>query len=308
VGATRRALTGRPADADAEEGLHVFIAAATQVATEPVNWFQAVVLGVIQGLTEFLPISSSGHLLIFSQLLGWEDPGAAFTAVTQIGTETAVIIYFWNDIRRIITKWLGQFRDAGLRSDPDVRMGWLVIVGSLPIGILGFVFQNSIETVARNLYLVATTLIVFGLVLGLADRIGRKTKELEDLTWRDGIIYGFWQALALIPGVSRSGASISGGLFLGYSREAATRYAFLLAIPAVMASGLYELLDIGSDTAASWGPTILATVIAFVVGYSVIAWLLRYLNTGSYMPFVIYRIALGTLVFALLGAGVLTSS
>ena len=284
----------------------MFIAAA-DVATEPVNWFQAVILGIIQGLTEFLPISSSGHLLIFSQLFGWEDPGAAFTAVTQIGTETAVIIYFWSDIRRIIVKWLGQFRDPELRSDHDVQLGWLVIVGSIPIGVLGFVFRDSIETVARNLYLVAAMLIIFGVVLGVADRIGRKVKDIEDLTWRDGIIYGFWQAMALIPGVSRSGASISGGLFLGYTREAATRYAFLLAIPAVMASGLFQLLDIGGEAAPSWGPTILSTVISFVVGYSVIAWLLRYLNTGSYLPFVIYRIVLGTLVLTLLGAGVLTN-
>ncbi len=281
---------------------------AQVAAAEPVTWFQAVILGILQGLTEFLPISSSAHLLIFSQFFGWSDPGAAFTAVTQIGTETAVIIYFAKDIWRIIRAWLGQFTHPETRGDLDVRMGWLVIVGTLPIGILGFVFSDQIETVARNLYLVAFTLITFGILLGIADRIGSQSKELKDLSVRDGVIYGLCQALALVPGVSRSGASITGGLFLGYTREAATRYAFLLAIPAVMASGLYQALDISSDPTVSWGPTILATAIAFVIGYAVIAWLIRYVSTNSYMPFVIYRIGLGTLVLVLLGAGVLTSA
>ncbi len=285
------------------------LAFAQEVAApEPVTWFQAVILGILQGLTEFLPISSSAHLLIFSQFFGWSDPGAAFTAVSQIGTETAVIIYFAKDIWRIIRAWVGQFRHPETRHDQDVRMGWLVIVGTLPIGILGFVFSDQIETVARNLYLVSFTLIGFGVLLGIADRTARQTKELNDLSVRDGLIYGLCQALALIPGVSRSGASITGGLFLGYTREAATRYAFLLAIPAVMASGLYQALDIGSDPATSWGPTILATLIAFVIGYAVIAWLIRYVSTNSYMPFVIYRIGLGALVLVLLGTGVLTSA
>jgi undecaprenyl-diphosphatase len=281
--------------------------AATQVAAEPVTWGQAVILGIVQGLTEFLPISSSAHLLVVSQLFGWSDPGAAFTAVTQIGTETAVIIYFWNDIWRIVGKWLRQYRSPGLRGDPDVKLGWLVILGSIPIGILGFTFSNQIETVARNLYLVSFTLILFGIILGIADRTARSVKNLEDLTWRDGIIYGFCQALALIPGVSRSGATISGGLFLGYTREAATRFAFLLAIPSVMAAGLYQMKDIGSDNAVAWGPTILATLIAFGVGFAVIAWLLRYISTRSYMPFVIYRIVLGSAVLLMLGTGAITN-
>ncbi|MGB7980292.1 MAG: undecaprenyl-diphosphate phosphatase [Candidatus Nanopelagicales bacterium] len=275
---------------------------------EPVTWFQAVILGILQGLTEFLPVSSSAHLFVFSQFFGWSDPGAAFTAVTQIGTETAVLLYFAKDIARIIRAWLGQFTHPEARKDPDVRMGWLVIVGTLPIGVLGFVFSDQIETVARNLYLVAFTLIAFGILLGIADRVGRQTKELADLSVPDGLIYGLCQALALVPGVSRSGASITGGLFLGYTREAATRYAFLLAIPAVLASGLYQALDIGSDPAVSWGPTILATLIAFVIGYAVIAWLIRYVSTNSYLPFVIYRIGLGALVLVLLGTGVLTSA
>jgi undecaprenyl-diphosphatase len=283
-------------------------ATATQsTTTEPITWAQAVILGVLQGLTEFLPISSSAHLLIGSQLFGWSDPGAAFTAVTQIGTETAVIIYFAKDIWRILRAWFGQFARPETRGDPDVRMGWLVIIGTIPIGLLGFVFSDQIETVARNLYLVSFTLIFFGVLLGIADRTARSIHTLGDLTVRDGIIYGFCQALALIPGVSRSGATITAGLFMGYTREAATRYAFLLAIPAVLASGFYQALDIGSDPTVAWGPTILATIIAFIFGYAVIAWLIRYVSTNSYMPFVIYRITLGTLVLVLLGTGVLTN-
>jgi undecaprenyl-diphosphatase len=289
---------------------HTVLIAADSAGTvaEPVTWGQAVILGVLQGLTEFLPISSSAHLLVFSQIFGWTDPGAAFTAVTQIGTETAVVIYFARDIVRILIAWFGQFAHPETRGDPDVRMGWLVIIGTIPIGLLGFVFSNQIETVARNLYLVAFTLIFFGLLLGIADRTSRSIKDLGQLSVRDGLVYGLCQALALIPGVSRSGATITAGLFMGYTREAATRYAFLLAIPAVLASGFYQALDIGSDPAVAWGPTILATVIAFVIGYAVIAWLIRYVSTNSYMPFVIYRVSLGTVVLVLLGTGVLASA
>lgn len=282
--------------------------AAQDVGTEPISWGQAVILGILQGLTEFLPISSSAHLLIFSQLFGWTDPGAAFTAVTQIGTETAVIIYFWKDIVRIIRAWFGQFRTGHTWREPDALMGWFVIIGTVPIAVLGLLFKDQIETVVRNLWLVSFTLIFFGVLLGVADRTARCVKDTEDLTVRDGLVYGLFQALALIPGVSRSGATISGGLFMGYTREAATRYAFLLAIPAVVASGLFQALDIGSDPAVAWGPTILATMIAFVVGYAVIAWLIRYVSTKSYMPFVIYRICLGAFVAVLLATGVLTSA
>lgn len=286
--------------------MHMLVLAQA-AAPEPVSWGQAVILGILQGLTEFLPISSSAHLLVFSQFLGWTDPGAAFTAVSQIGTETAVILYFRSDIVRIIAAWFGAFRRPDTRRDPDVIIGWFVIIGTLPIGLLGFVFSDQIETVARNLYLVSFTLIFFGLVLGVADRTARSVKRLQDLNVPDGLVYGLCQALSLIPGVSRSGATISGGLFMGYTREAATRYAFLLAIPAVLASGVYQALDIGSDPAVSWGPTILATVIAFGIGYAVIAWLLRYVSTRSYMPFVVYRITLGVLVLVLLSTGVLSS-
>lgn len=270
-----------------------------------ISWFEAVVLGVVQGLTEFLPISSSAHILIVSQLFGWEDPGAAFTAVSQIGTEMAVILYFRKDIWRIITTWVKSLYTPDLRRHIDARMGWYVIIGTIPIAVMGLLFQDQIETVARNLWLVSFTLIFFGIILGVADRVGKKTQELENLNVRDGVLFGIGQAFALIPGVSRSGATISMGLFLGYTREAATRYAFLLAIPAVMASGLYETTKIGEGPSPAWGPTILATVIAFVIGYLVIAWLIKYISANSYMPFVIYRIALGILVLILCAAGVL---
>jgi undecaprenyl-diphosphatase len=270
-----------------------------------VTWFEAIVLGVVQGLTEFLPISSSGHLLILSQLLGWEDPGAAFTAVSQIGTEAAVIVYFRREISAIIRAWARSIIHADARHDPDARMGWLVIIGTIPIAVLGLTFANQIETVARNLWLTASMLIVFGIVLGLADAYGSRVKTERDLTVRDGILFGLAQSLALIPGVSRSGASISLGLAMGYTRGAAARYAFLLAVPAVLASGLYEATKIGDDTTAAWGPTLLATGIAFCVGLAVIAWLMRWLSTRSYLPFVVYRIALGAIVLVLLMTGVL---
>lgn len=271
------------------------------------SWFEAIVLGIIQGLTEFLPISSSAHLLILSQIFGWDDPGAAFTAVTQIGTESAVLIYFRHDIARIISTWFRSLYTPELRGQIDARMGWYVIIGTLPIAIIGFTFSDQIETAARNLYLVSVVLIVFGIILGIADRVGAKTRELETLSIRSGLLFGLGQALALIPGVSRSGATITTGLFMGFTREAATRYAFLLAIPAVMASGLYQATKIGEEANVPWGPTILATVIAFVIGYLVIAWLIKYVATNSYLPFVIYRVALGSLVLVLLGTGVLTA-
>ncbi|TXH40175.1 MAG: undecaprenyl-diphosphate phosphatase [Actinobacteria bacterium] len=271
------------------------------------SYLEALILGIIQGLTEFLPISSSAHILIVSTLAGWGDPGAAFTAVTQLGTETAVLVYFRKDIWRIITTWTRSLYTPALRSSIDARMGWYVIIGTIPIGFFGYTFSDQIETAARNLYLVATVLIVFGLVLGAADRWGRQDKTLDDLTTRTGLIYGFGQALALVPGVSRSGATISTGRILGFDRPSATRYAFLLAIPAVVISGLYEALKIGDDKNVAWGPTILATVVAFFVGYAVIAWLIRYVSHGSFLPFVIYRIALGTLVLVLLGTGVIAA-
>ena len=273
------------------------------------SWFEAVVLGVVQGLTEFLPISSNAHLRIVGAAFGWDDPGAAFTAITQIGTELAVLIYFARDIARIVSAWVGSLFNARRRNDPDARMGWLIIVGSIPIIILGLLFQKQIETNLRDLRIIAIALVAFSLILYVADRIGAKDRDLEHLTVGHGVVYGLAQALALIPGVSRSGGTITAGLFLGYTRPAAARYSFLLAIPAVLGSGLYEVYKTFKGgvhgAQVDWAPTIVATVLAFAVGLSVIAWLLRYLNRGSFTPFVVYRVILGLAVLALVGTGVL---
>ncbi|MEO5710275.1 MAG: undecaprenyl-diphosphate phosphatase [Nocardioidaceae bacterium] len=273
-----------------------------------VDVLQAIVLGVIQGLTEFLPVSSSAHLRIFPELFGWGDPGAAFTAVIQIGTELAVLIFFRKDIARIASTWLRSLFKPELRGHLDARMGWFIIIGSLPIVVLGVLLKDVIERDFRNLYVIATLLIVMGVVLGVADRLGRTDKEIKQITLRDAVLMGAAQALALVPGVSRSGATLSMGRALGYDREAATRYAFLLAIPAVVGAGLFELKDIpGTDNPYGPGATAVATVVSFVVGYSAIAWLLRYVSTRSYTPFVLYRVVLGAATLALLATGVLTA-
>ncbi|MGW7487265.1 undecaprenyl-diphosphate phosphatase [Streptomyces sp. NPDC054786] len=281
------------------------------------SWFESFVLGLVQGLTEFLPISSSAHLRLTAAFAGWQDPGAAFTAITQIGTEAAVIIYFRKDIGRIISAWARSLFNRELRHDHDAQMGWLVIVGSIPIGVLGITLKDAIEGPFRDLRLIATTLIVMGVVLGIADRLAardetggrhraaKQRKTLTDLSVKDGLLYGVCQAMALIPGVSRSGATISGGLLMGYTRESAARYSFLLAIPAVLASGVFELKDAGEGHVA-WGPTLVATLIAFVVGYAVIAWFMKFISHKSFMPFVIYRILLGIALFALVAAGTLS--
>lgn len=270
--------------------------------------FKAVFLGVLQGLTEFLPISSSAHLAIFPKFFGWDDPGAAFTAVIQIGTELAVVIYFWRDIWSIGSGWIRGVFNKSARSTHEWRMGWFVIIGSLPIIVLGVALQSLIDRDFRNLWVIGTTLIVLGAVLGLAERLGRKTSPIENLTLSHAVLFGLAQAAALVPGVSRSGATISMGLFLGYERAAATRYAFLLAIPAVIGAGVFKLKDIsGGDNAYGTGPTVVATIISFVVGLAVIRWLLTYVSKNSYLPFVVYRIALGALVLALLAGGVIAA-
>lgn len=275
--------------------------------TEAVDaWFQAVFLGVLQGLTEFLPISSSAHLRIFPDMFGWRDPGASFTAVIQIGTEIAVLLYFRREIWRIVRTWTLSLFRAEHRGELDARLGWYVIIGTIPIGILGVVFKDDIKTGARNLWLIAIMLIVMGLVLGLAEKVATYSRPLGRLNLRDAVLCGLAQAAALVPGVSRSGATISMGLALGQEREAATRFAFLMAIPAVVAAGLFQLKDVSEgDSPYSNAQTGLATVVAFAVGYAAIAWLLRYVGTHSYTPFVIYRIALGALVIALLVGGAL---
>ncbi|WP_217143606.1 undecaprenyl-diphosphate phosphatase [Streptomyces sp. AC627_RSS907] len=282
------------------------------------SWFESLILGLVQGLTEFLPVSSSAHLRLTAAFSGWHDPGAAFTAITQIGTEAAVLIYFREDIGRIISAWSRSLTNKSMRHDPDARMGWLVIVGSIPIGVLGLTLKDQIEGPFRDLRITATMLIVVGVIIGVADRMAardekggrhrapQQRKELENLGVRDGLIYGLCQAMALIPGVSRSGATISGGLFMGYRREAAARYSFLLAIPAVLASGVFELKDAMESDHVSWGPTLFATVIAFGTGYAVIAWFMKFISTKSFMPFVWYRIALGIVIIALVATGVLS--
>ncbi|MFC9653630.1 MULTISPECIES: undecaprenyl-diphosphate phosphatase [unclassified Streptomyces] len=281
------------------------------------SWFESFILGLVQGLTEFLPISSSAHLRLTAAFAGWHDPGAAFTAITQIGTEAAVLIYFRKDIARIVSAWCRSLVNKSMRGDHDAQMGWLVIVGSIPIGVLGVTLKDQIDGPFRDLRLIAVTLIVMGIVLGVADRMAardetggkhraiRERKSLRDLSVKDGLIFGICQAMALVPGVSRSGATISGGLLMGYTREAAARYSFLLAIPAVLASGAFELKDAGEGHVA-WPPTIFATLIAFVVGYAVIAWFMKFITTKSFMPFVIYRILLGIALFVLVGTDTLS--
>ncbi len=273
-------------------------------------WAEAAFLGLVQGLTEFLPVSSSAHLRILGPLLpSGGDPGAAFTAITQIGTEAAVLIYFRKDILRMLQAWWKSLTQPEWRRDPDARMGWLILIGTLPIALLGLAFKDAIEGRLRNLTLTAVMLIVFGVLLAIAERVGSKQRTLKELSWGHGLLFGLAQAMALIPGVSRSGGTITAGLFMGYSREAAARYSFLLAIPAVMASGFYQLYrswQVGSPIAP--GPTALATLIAFVVGYGVIVWFLRLVSTRGYMPFVVYRVALGCVVLVLLATGVLSAT
>jgi len=283
---------------------------------------EAIVLGFVQGLTEFLPISSSAHLRIVGELIGQSDPGAAFTAITQIGTETAVLLYFRRDIARICTAWWRAVRGdhgtdlrsrmgapAGSPLDRDALMAWFIALGSIPIVVLGLAFKDSIESTFRNLWLIVLTLVVFGLILGWADRVGAKHRSLDELTPRHAVAFGFAQSLALIPGVSRSGGTITAGLLLGYTREAAARYSFLLAVPAVLASGLYELAksvgDFGKAGTPGLGVTLIATVVAFAVGYVVIIAFLRLISTHSFMPFVIYRIVLALVVVVLLLTGAL---
>ncbi len=271
--------------------------------------FEAVILGLIQGLTEFLPISSSAHVQIAQELMGLSDLSrpqlTAFIATIQIGTELAVVLYFAKTIWQILAAWFtGGFKRWQQQSQ-EAKMGWLIIVGSIPIAVLGLAFQSQIENDVRQLWVIAITLIVFGVLLGLADRFGQKRKLITELNAKSGLAFGFGQALALVPGVSRSGGSITVGLMMGFTREAAARYSFLLAIPAVLAAGGYQFIksygDLPSDLLFA---TALATVVSFVSGYAVIAWLLRYLIRGSYMPFVIWRIAVGLGLIALLSAGV----
>lgn len=275
-----------------------------------VSWLQVVVLSIVQGLTEFLPVSSSGHLAIVSEAFFGRDAGASFTAVIQIGTEIAVLIYFARDIGRILTAWFGGLFDAAKRT-PDYWLGWWVILGTIPIGIAGLVFKHYIRDDIRNLWIIATALIVFSAVIAAAEYFGKQTREITDFTWKDSLIVGTSQALALIPGVSRSGVTISAGLFLGQKREAAARFGFLLAIPAVLASGLFSLPDAfhpeGAGQSATGLQLLVGTVIAFVIGYAAIAWFLKFLVRHSMYWFVGYRVIAGVTVLILLSTGVIAA-
>lgn len=270
------------------------------------NFFEALLLGLVQGLTEFLPISSSAHVQLVQSLLATDltkPQLTAFIATIQLGTEAAVLIYFWKDILRIVNAWF----KTGFSKNPslDAKMGWLVIIGSLPVIATGLIFKDIIETDLRNLWVVSFTLIGFGILLGVADSIGKKSKPISELTTKHGLIYGLGQMLAVIPGVSRSGGTITAGLLLGYTREAAARYSFLLAIPAVLASGFYEFAKTFRDLpSSSLLATGLATAVSFVVGLAVIAYLLKYLAKGSFTPFVIWRVSVGILILILLNLGV----
>ncbi|NIL78775.1 Undecaprenyl-diphosphatase [Rhodococcus sp. B10] len=278
---------------------------------ESMTWLQAIVLGAVQGLTEFLPISSSGHLRIVSSVFFGDDAGASFTAVSQLGTEAAVLLFFWRDIVRIVKAWFVGLRDKTQRT-LDYRLGWYVIIATIPIGVLGFLFKDQIRTGARNLWLIATMLIVFAIVIAVAEYVGTKRRPIEQITTRDGLVMGLSQCLALIPGVSRSGATTSAGLFMGLEREAAVRFSFLLAIPAVTASGLFSLPDAfapaGEGLNASGPQLIVATLVAFGLGYASIAWLLKFVANHSLYWFVGYRIVLGVGVMALLATGVVSAT
>ena len=271
------------------------------------SWLEAIVLGIAQGLTEFLPISSTAHLRIVPAFAGWEDPGALFTAVVQLGTMLAVVIYFWQDLVRITRAWLLSLRQPQRRRDLDARMGWYVILATIPIGVFGLAFNDQIESGARNLYLIGTVLIVLGLVLLLAEAVSKRTRGIHEVDRWDAIWVGLAQALALVPGTSRSGATITAGLFRGMRREAAARFSFLLSIPAVVLSGLYGLVElITGDNETSFGALAVATLFAFLLGYASIAFLLRYLANHSTLIFVVYRVILGAVVIALTASGTIS--
>ncbi|MGN0101003.1 undecaprenyl-diphosphate phosphatase [Dietzia sp. CH92] len=280
------------------------------------SWLQVVVLSALQGLTEFLPVSSSGHLRIFSTWLFGEDAGASFTAVVQLGTELAVLVFFFKDIVRILVAWFRGVFDPARRADPNYRLGWFVIVGSIPIALIGFFGKDFIRDAARNLWITAVVLIVFSFVFLLAEKVGRQdrpvhAKTLDGLTMKDAVVMGLAQCLALIPGVSRSGGTISAGLFLNMSREAAARFSFLLAIPAVLASGLFSLPDAFEPSvgqSATGVQLLVGTAIAFVIGYAAIAWFLRFVQNHSLAWFAGYRILLGALVMVLLGTGTIPAT
>lgn len=278
------------------------------VAEWTVSFIEALVLGLVQGLTEFLPISSSGHLRVIPALAGWDDPGAGFTAVTQLGTLGAVLIYFRHELWSIASSWTQALWTPSLRRQPEVRLGWYLVVATVPLVVGGVLFSDQIENGARDLRLGAWMLIIFGLVMAAADRFGARRYTMDDINGRRGILIGLSQALALIPGVSRSGATISAGLFVGFTRQDAARFSFLLSVPAVALSGLYQLPSIGEGLGPGVVPTAVATVVAFAAAYATIAWLLRWLANHTLTVFVVYRIVLGVFLLVLIGTGVLDAT
>lgn len=285
------------------------------------NFFQAIFLGLVQALTEYLPVSSSAHIRIVGDLMLGSDPGAAFTAIIQIGTELAVILYFRHDIIRILGAWFGSlfgkegkdFKSRMGAHNPDTQMGWFIILGTMPILIAGLLFKHAIEGSLRNLWITVTVLALFGVLLWVVDARSKQVKTMKEMTWKDALIFGIGQMLALIPGVSRSGGTITFGRAMGYTREAAVRVSFLMAIPAVFGAGILEAVSAVKDVAAGdagmfpgWGPTIAAAIVAFVVGYVVIIGFLKFVSTFSYKAFAIYRIGLAIVVALLLITGVLS--
>lgn len=280
------------------------------------HWIEAVTLGVVQGLTEFLPISSSAHLDIVPKLIGWHKPGAQFTAVTQLGTMIAVMVYFRKDIIDTIGGMFKSLSKGGDKMSSQARLFYAVIIGTIPIGVIGLLLKKFIEKDLHNLYINATMLVVMGLLMGLAERMTNPRRDGKDIQIKDGIIVGLFQAIALIPGASRSGSTLTGAFFTGLDREAAVRFSFLLSLPAILLSGLVELKDLvgkkeqvyGADADINWSmPEVaVATVIAGLVGYACIAWLLRYLSKASTAGFVLYRIALAAVIFFLLSQRILT--
>jgi len=271
-------------------------------------WFQAVVLGVIQGLTEFLPISSSASLRIYPALFGWQDPGASFTAITQLGTVAAVLAFFWREIWSITRATLKSVFDTKARREADARLGWMIALGTLPIIFIGLAFDDVIVSAFRNLWLICTVLAVFGVLLYVVDVRAKQSRVLVVPTWRQTLYLGFAQTLALIPGVSRSGITITAARSLGFSRESAARFSFLLSVPAVVLSGVYGFRDVSATGVTSWGPTLVATAAAFVSGYLAIGWLLKYLMTHDTKIFLIYRVGLAAIMFVLLGARVIPAT
>jgi undecaprenyl-diphosphatase len=273
-----------------------------------VNLLQAIVYGIVQGLTEFLPISSTAHLRIVPALFHWDDPGAPFTAVIQLGTTAAVVLYFWRELFQIASAWIRGFVDKSVRGTLEHRMGWYLILATIPVSIFGVAFSHQIETGARNLWLISVTMIALALVLAWAERVGTRTREEEDLDGRDALVVGGAQALSLIPGASRSGTTITAGLFRGLDRPTAARFSFLLSIPAVLLSGLYESRKIGGHGGAGAGLTGVALILSFVVGLASIVWLMRWISRHSTYLFIVYRLVLGLLLIGLLSAGVISAT